>query len=383
MASNQNLFTNFAAITKYLTKNGFTGDDVNQIFVKAASDERLDVLEYLLYTNNVSRWTFRQAIEAAIKSDNDFVIHYLWNTLSSSLDKINLLTKMIKVSRIDLVIDIIEYENIRNLSQELLNSAARNNQISFIKFLMKKYTYNDKNLRLAVKSAISGKHIHVVKFLVKCGAPMITHTGYVDECALRGNLEIMVYLIEDCKLHPRYKIEALDVMIINGDANLFEYVVENGIVAITDDKNELLRTAASTNSVQIMRYLQQKGQTFSKNAFHSLSDAVRSGHIDVFRYIMQLQPEKRVINNAANCINGATGRIEIMEVLQPFRNKSASCDGWLLTNAIIARNDEFAKYLIENYDFVLEKDMVELCVKHLTENEQFELLIKFNQKYRS
>jgi ankyrin repeat protein len=386
----KSLFPNYKQIVSFLIEHDVYDPEYEcydkDIFIKAASKGRLDVIEYLVCNGCGNEKIYVKALTAAITTNHDDIhfVLYLWSMLKEVYYKRRLIKHLVKMDNINLVIELLEFDQDKSdyLYTYLLRFACKKSQFGLIKYLLENFQYSEYHLTSAVKYAIKSKNIDTVKFLAKLKLLPMDVNSYTNDCTIYGNVETLRYFL-DKGLQFTREPYLVDIIIYN-DIDMFVFLVEDLQIPLNDSQNRLLFEAVDWNKIQIMHYLiDHKQQTFTKKAFHSLSVAVRLGHLEIFRHIMSTYPKQSVIVKAANSMDGETCHIEMIRVLAPFKTKSISDDRYLICDAICEKNLDFAEYLLDNYQIALPDFSVRICIKSLIKQKKYDLINKFWNKYNN
>jgi hypothetical protein len=387
MASKNKLFPSFEKIIEYLIENDFYDENEcyeDSCLKKAASDNRLDVVEYLICCGcGGDDWTHYWSAKAAVKSEYYDVAVYFWFIMRDAYQKCSIIKDLIKKENINLALELIEYVDELNLEKylktELIQVAAKTNQTDLIKFFIKKYDLKPSDLAPAMIAAIKGKYLSAVKYIANL-CEMSDNYAYVNYCTSYGNVEILDFLSETYQYFHMYKIEWYEI-IERGDLDMFVYLVEKMDLnlSIFEPKNKMLACAAANNCVEIMHYLIQHGQSFTKNGYDALSATVSKGKLEAFRYIMSTNPKQAMIEKAAQQLNGNCN-IEMARILIPL-NKKGNILSSMLRDSIYRKNISLAEYLIDTYEINLDAYNLSECLASLVVAKATNFLAKFFHKY--
>lgn len=201
---------------------------------------------------------------------------------------------------------------------EALSMAAEDGDLDMIKFLHASGATSIHVNNSALLSAIHEGHLEIVKYLYENGAEMHPNDGaYIDCAASNGRLEIMEFLLSThvYKYNRRKCNFILCDTSMNGYIDIFKCLINyfsNKKLDLYDPYCE----AVKYGHLDIVRYIRNIQPTMCANKNNVVTYAVGSGHLDVVRYICDAGIDQ--IENLDDLLHKAVlrGHVRIAKYLQ-------------------------------------------------------------------
>jgi hypothetical protein len=160
---------------------------------------------------------------------------------------------------------------------------------AYSKYLGSSYFYS-KHQEL-VLSTIENNKIQILKLLIKNGAsPNFSEDHPLRVAAFVGNVEIVKYLVEDCKADVHaYGDSAMINAAKNGHIKVLQYLIENCHCDPHLRDDEILRTPVMYNQIEIVKYLVEVCKLNPHNfQERCLIIAAQYGFLDLVKYFVEV-----------------------------------------------------------------------------------------------
>ena len=167
-------------------------------------------------------------------------------------------------------------------------AAAQNNAAIVIQLLQAGTPINEFN-GAALRAALRYKHANIVQILLEAGANCQSHSEeFMRIAALHGDaasLQLLIHHLKNLPIKRRDLNRYLDLAITSRDVKSVEVLLDAG----ANPKHayqEPVKTAASVGSVEILRFLHQKGADLCAHESQPLCNAVTEGHVEAVKYLV-------------------------------------------------------------------------------------------------
>jgi len=272
------------------------GKDLNEVFIKAAYYDNIEVIQLLLKNKNIDVFKIKNdVIKAAVENDSLNVVKFLLKNKIIDLD------------------DLLDYS--------ILELAVKNNSLDLIKYLLRlESTEIDDILHPMLEMAIDNQNIGIVNLILKdkrIKKTNIDGSDLLDMAAVTNNTELVKLLLDNSKISnavaaalftaiknnnfEMFKLlvdkggifgnTSLNDVVSDGNLKMLKYILKNKKVNVYGNEEyegfNALDVAVTKNKTYMVKTLLADGRINPVNSCDSIEKAAKKGYIDVLILLLK------------------------------------------------------------------------------------------------
>ena len=171
------------------------------------------------------------------------------------------------------------------MNSELMDCIKRNDLDGVKSFVERGGSINYKNEEALIAASISGR-LQIVEYLVKQGANIHVDNEHALTSAISfGKKTVVEYLIKSgADIYFDGGVEVFNLAVIYGHLDIVKYLIEECKIAF--DHIQTIKDCMTYNLPDILKYLVHRGLDILDEKYDAIKIVCIYGHIDLFKFII-------------------------------------------------------------------------------------------------